>query len=752
MKGSPNQVVTEITNAASDRILTVGTVNDEQQDLNAEANLTFDGSTLTVAGNLNVTGTTTTVATTNTVIKDQFVELGNGNTGSASGDAGLVIERGSEDNVGLIWDESRNEFVLGSGSFTGASTGDLTFTPVNLSVERLGAGTEQAEAEIHSKRDAAAGNAYSTTASVIIEDDSRPSLQLSGSANNIGLIQFGDDAAASGQLYYDHSTDKLRVDCGGSTDRLTVDASGNVAAAGVVTATGFTIGSAAITEAELEVLDGATLSTTELNYVDGVTSAIQTQLDAKQPLDADLTALASCQTGGAAALAALTATEVEILDGATLSTTELNYVDGVTSAIQTQLDAKQAADADLTALSSCQSGGAAALALLTSTEIAILDGATLTTTELNYVDGVSSSIQTQLDAKQATITAGSLLDLAGATVNVDLTEAAAATIAAGDHVVFLDGGASGTQSKGSIDDVATLFAGSAASTGLSASSGVLSVSDLHAVGVDGAANQLLTDDGDGTVSSEGNLSFDGSTLAVTGALTTSTTATVGTDLTVTGGDIVVGDASNNTATSITAVAKTGTNIAGKKITIGGGLGSGTGAPGDVDISVGIPTASGSNAHTATTAATFSTYGATFNYGGVDNLPNDTAVGDKVFFGTGQTVQGKLYYLDTNGAWVLADADAEVSTASLLAIACGGDGSGNANDAATNGMLIRGFIDVASNVDGTWDQGDPCFVSLTAGNVTFTKPSAAGDYVRVIGHACATANVIYFAPSNDWIGL
>lgn len=40
------------------------------------------------------------------------------------------------------------------------------------------------------------------------------------------------------------------------------------------------------------------------------------------------------------------AAELNILDGATLTTTELNYVDGVTSAIQTQLDAK-AADADV---------------------------------------------------------------------------------------------------------------------------------------------------------------------------------------------------------------------------------------------------------------------------------------------------------------------------------------------------------------------------------------------------------------------
>jgi hypothetical protein len=37
------------------------------------------------------------------------------------------------------------------------------------------------------------------------------------------------------------------------------------------------------TATELNILDGATLSTTELNYVDGVTSSIQTQMDLKAP-------------------------------------------------------------------------------------------------------------------------------------------------------------------------------------------------------------------------------------------------------------------------------------------------------------------------------------------------------------------------------------------------------------------------------------------------------------------------------------
>lgn len=60
------------------------------------------------------------------------------------------------------------------------------------------------------------------------------------------------------------------------------------------------VGGVAVTPsaAELNILDGATLTVTELNYVDGVTSAIQTQLDAKQASDADLTAIAGLASNG----------------------------------------------------------------------------------------------------------------------------------------------------------------------------------------------------------------------------------------------------------------------------------------------------------------------------------------------------------------------------------------------------------------------------------------------------------------------
>ena len=84
---------------------------------------------LTLSGDLTVNGTTTTVSSTNSVIADALIELGNGTSGSPSNDAGLVIERGSSDNVFIGWDESADAITFGTGSFTGASTGNLTITP-----------------------------------------------------------------------------------------------------------------------------------------------------------------------------------------------------------------------------------------------------------------------------------------------------------------------------------------------------------------------------------------------------------------------------------------------------------------------------------------------------------------------------------------------------------------------------------------------------------------------------------------------
>ena len=132
--------------------------------------------------------------------------------------------------------------------------------------------------------------------------------------------------------------------------------------------TQFTIGSATITEAELEILDGANVTTAELNIMDGNTSVgtdafaggdglvtndngtmKQTSVDT---LDTYLAATTKTLTNKTLASpvittqfsigsAVITEAELEILDGATATTAELNIIDGDTSATSTTL-----ADAD----------------------------------------------------------------------------------------------------------------------------------------------------------------------------------------------------------------------------------------------------------------------------------------------------------------------------------------------------------------------------------------------------------------------
>jgi len=104
----------------------VGTSDDVQFN-----DLQVDGNAI-VTGNLTVNGTTTTLSTTNSVISDTLIELGNGTTGSPANDTGLVLERGDSDNAFIGFDESADKFIVGTGSFTGASTGNLSITTGTL--------------------------------------------------------------------------------------------------------------------------------------------------------------------------------------------------------------------------------------------------------------------------------------------------------------------------------------------------------------------------------------------------------------------------------------------------------------------------------------------------------------------------------------------------------------------------------------------------------------------------------------------
>lgn len=92
----------------------------------------------------------------------------------------------------------------------------------------------------------------------------------------------------------------------------------------------------------------------------------------------------------------------------------------------------------------------------------------------------------------------------------------------------------------------------------------------------------------------------------------------------------------------------------------------------------------------------------------------------------------VYYDFTAGEWLLADANGSSTYPSQgLAVAASTDG--NALSVMTHGIV--------RNDAWNWSAG-PIYLSATAGGLTQTAPSTAGDKVQVVGFA-VTADVAYF---------
>jgi len=91
---------------------------------------------------------------------------------------------------------------------------------------------------------------------------------LNSSVTVDGVAEFNSTVGVDGNFRVG-SSNSSKFDIAAASGNTQIDGTLNVD--GVVTGGGFTIGSAVIGEAELEILDGATLSTTEINYLDGTT-------------------------------------------------------------------------------------------------------------------------------------------------------------------------------------------------------------------------------------------------------------------------------------------------------------------------------------------------------------------------------------------------------------------------------------------------------------------------------------------------
>tara|TARA_R100000541_G_scaffold8970_1_gene16532 strand:+ start:496 stop:2571 length:2076 start_codon:yes stop_codon:yes gene_type:complete len=81
---------------------------------------------LIVNGDLTVSGAHTVTLAEEVKVEDSIFVLNSNETGTPSEDAGLVIERGTETNVAMLWDESADQFAFVESTETGTTAGNVT--------------------------------------------------------------------------------------------------------------------------------------------------------------------------------------------------------------------------------------------------------------------------------------------------------------------------------------------------------------------------------------------------------------------------------------------------------------------------------------------------------------------------------------------------------------------------------------------------------------------------------------------------
>jgi hypothetical protein len=270
---------------------------------------TIDGFTttggVTIGGDLTVNGTTTTVNSTTVTVDDKNIELGSVTSPTDAGaDGGGITLKGTTDktfnwvDATDAWTSSehlnlltgKEYYINGTQVLSSTTLGSGVTTSSLASVGTIGTGTWQGTT---------IGTAYGGTGQTSYAD---------------GELLIGNTATGS--------LAKATLTAG--TNVTITNGNGTISIAATDTNTTYTAG------------DGLDLTGTEFSLDIRAGRGLQitsTELD----LDDDLATLAGMQTGAATALALLTATEIGILDGATVTTTELNIIDGSTAATATTL-------------------------------------------------------------------------------------------------------------------------------------------------------------------------------------------------------------------------------------------------------------------------------------------------------------------------------------------------------------------------------------------------------------------------------
>ena len=189
----------------------------------------------TISGDLTINGTTTTLDTTNLLVEDPLLILARSVSGTPSVDAGIVVERGDSTNVGIIWDESTDQWAAVSTTETGSTAGNVSISGyADLKADTIiaadvGIGTDSPEALLN----VVTGSAGTWTApsnfnDVVIESNTNAGLVVAVPDADEGVIGISspsnNGAIGYGMLYdYDVGIGRLFTSKVGASTRIEAD-------------------------------------------------------------------------------------------------------------------------------------------------------------------------------------------------------------------------------------------------------------------------------------------------------------------------------------------------------------------------------------------------------------------------------------------------------------------------------------------------------------------------------------------------
>ncbi len=199
---------------------------------------------VTITGDLTVNGTTTTINTQTVLVEDNIIMLNSNVVGAPTTDSGVEIERGTDPNVTLIWNETNDSWQMndtaGSPILEAFDTGDASaygnFTVTDQLFASSGtvalpsySFTTDPNSGIYSFGANHIGFSTNGTLAVII--DNVQGLQISDGSASAPSLRFISDIDTG--IYHDATADEFNFTTGG-TERMRLKNAGLEIRSGVI--------------------------------------------------------------------------------------------------------------------------------------------------------------------------------------------------------------------------------------------------------------------------------------------------------------------------------------------------------------------------------------------------------------------------------------------------------------------------------------------------------------------------------------